>query len=246
MPVFDSAVKVATAVKDASTDKCLPALGSLSSGAIDSPGALAGTTGSDCKLVHGDRWEQIDGNHTECVELNRQSSVKGNEARTIMQNQDLTTVGDVKSTVVGNLNHSVVGAELHTNIGVQNHTRMSPRVEVYAGDKNTEDPGRHFIWLEEWIKIITNRDIEYSGISLDASEISIDFTGASIELPVIEIGKKEIKTELVDVGNKILDLNIGNASVRTHIAGLALATGIFAAVICPRLQQPAESLPGVE
>ena len=65
MGVFDNSTKIGVRVQDPGTDRSLTPSGALSYPSINTPGALAGTTGIDCKLVHGDRWQQILGNMTE-------------------------------------------------------------------------------------------------------------------------------------------------------------------------------------
>jgi len=65
MPVFDSSVKTPLRVNDPGTDKVMPDAGSLAYGSMTGATALASTTGIDCKLVHGDRWQEIKGNMTE-------------------------------------------------------------------------------------------------------------------------------------------------------------------------------------
>jgi hypothetical protein len=62
--VFGGSTKISRAVADPGTDKTLPSSGSLSWGGITGASAVAGTTGADCKLVNGDRWQQVNGNHS--------------------------------------------------------------------------------------------------------------------------------------------------------------------------------------
>jgi len=92
MGVFDNSVKIGRRVKDPSTDRTLPGPGSLSFGGITTVGALAGTTGVDCKLVHGDRWQEIKGNMTEHYTLNVNTTIDQNWTIQVNQTMSLTVV----------------------------------------------------------------------------------------------------------------------------------------------------------
>jgi len=84
MPVFDKSTKVGRNVSDPGSDKSLPDGKSLSYGAMPSSGGLAGATGVDCKLVHGDRWQQIDGNFTEQTNSNVKTTILADETRNVV------------------------------------------------------------------------------------------------------------------------------------------------------------------
>ena len=79
MPVFDRSIKVPRAVPDPKTDKNLPPPQALSWGAIKSVSALAGTTGVDAKLVHGDRYQVIDANLTTNIAVNEIYDIGNNQ-----------------------------------------------------------------------------------------------------------------------------------------------------------------------
>src|SRR4029077_6103672 len=52
-------------IKDRKSDDTLPSAGLLKWGSIASDSALSGTTGTDCMLVSGDRWQEMQGKLTE-------------------------------------------------------------------------------------------------------------------------------------------------------------------------------------
>ena len=84
MPVFDQSTKVGRKVKDPGSDKSLPDGKSLSYGAMTSTSGLAGATGIDCKLVHGDRFQVIDEKMTESIGGDEKTTISGNETHTVM------------------------------------------------------------------------------------------------------------------------------------------------------------------
>jgi hypothetical protein len=95
MAVFAGNTLTARKVKDPGTDRTLPALKSLTYTAIDTPGALAEVTGLDCKLIHGDRQQWMDGDSKTTVEGNYRRIVDCNEYIEIDGHRNDTVYGDV-------------------------------------------------------------------------------------------------------------------------------------------------------
>jgi hypothetical protein len=124
--VFGGSTKISRAVPDPGTDKSLPSSGSLSWGGITGASAVAGTTGADCKLVNGDRWQQVNGNHTENVSTNVLTTIQGNVTRSVLGNEDFTTAGDVTRTIVGMLNETLVAGQSTSCVGPFNRTDVAP------------------------------------------------------------------------------------------------------------------------
>lgn len=100
MAVFDSEVKTKRRVQDPITDDTLPPIGGLKWPRIASDSALSGTIGVDCKEVHGNRWQQVEGDLTESYTGNKKIDVKGKHTETIMGDRSLTvTAGNLSRTV---------------------------------------------------------------------------------------------------------------------------------------------------
>ena len=114
MGVFDNSVKIGLRVNDPGTDKSLSPPGSLSWGGITTVGALSGTTGVDCKLVHGDRWQQIIGNMTE--------NYTGNVNTTIFQDWTILVMGTMNLTVLLGFNEIEMGPVNRTYFMIVNDT----------------------------------------------------------------------------------------------------------------------------
>ena len=122
MSAFNANVQTATQASAAANDSKPPALGSLGAGSMTSPAALAGTTGVDVRLIHGDCWDQIVGNYVVNILKNEATTITLNETR----------------TVNGNLVNKVVGTTTDTRIGVHNQTNIAPRNDTYFHTR-TED-----------------------------------------------------------------------------------------------------------
>jgi len=99
MPVFDKTTKTARNVADPGTDKNLPDGGALTYGAMTTLTALAGTTGVDCKLVTGDRWQEIAGNMTEHYTLIVTSTIDQDWNTTVNRNWTINVNGIMSLTV---------------------------------------------------------------------------------------------------------------------------------------------------
>src|ERR1017187_9139897 len=97
--VFDAANKIPRRVKDPITDDTLPSPGSLNWKSITSASALSGTTGGDCMLVAGDRWQEMNGSLTEDYSNDKTITVRGRHAETITGNRSITVQSDVTHTV---------------------------------------------------------------------------------------------------------------------------------------------------
>ncbi len=117
MPVFNNNIKTALRVTDPVTDKNLTPSGSLSYTGITGTTALAGTTGIDCKLVHGDRWQEIKGNMTEHYTLNVKT--------TIDQNWTILVNGQMFLTVMQGFTEQEYGPVNRTYQMVVNDTFLS-------------------------------------------------------------------------------------------------------------------------
>jgi len=125
MSVFDNSVKTATRVQDPGSDKSLSPSGALAYSSMTSPAGLAGCTGLDATLVHGDRWIQIDSNQTETISLNVLQKIEGN--------QTITVTGNQTETICGTANETVIGPHIIANMNVFNETRIGAHIQTHGG-----------------------------------------------------------------------------------------------------------------
>jgi hypothetical protein len=114
--VFAAAVLVATGANALTQDATSLDLGSLSSGSMTSPTALAGTNGIDGVLVHGDQWREIEGNVTVDILKNLTTNITLSEKQTVLQN----------------LTNRVVGTTNDTRVGVHQQWNVAPRFDNFA------------------------------------------------------------------------------------------------------------------
>jgi hypothetical protein len=146
--VFDGQTKIGRRVPDPITDKNLSGPGALIFGAMTTPVGLAGCIGIDAKLIHGDRWQQIDSNMTEIIGVNESTTVGsnelhmvgGNRTTSIGANDTLTVCGNLTETVLGTSVYLHVGTELKTDIGPTIHNFISPLTENHCSPRNINEP----------------------------------------------------------------------------------------------------------
>jgi hypothetical protein len=119
MPVFNATTETNLRTPDPRTDQKLPDPGSLSYGSITGTSAVSGTTGVDCMLVSGDRWQQMTGNLTEHYSANKTIKVQGKHDETVQGNHSLTvTAGNQSISIAsGNVSRSVPSGKVSDRIG---------------------------------------------------------------------------------------------------------------------------------
>jgi uncharacterized protein YcfJ len=142
--VFDGKTKVGRAVADPGTDDTLPVPGSLTLAAITTPAALSGTVGAECKLVNGDRWQQISGNQTEFVSGNLMTTISGNQTHTTSGNQTVTVSGNHSETIIGNTLQTMIGAQIVSNMDVRNETRAVTHLHTHGDSFFQYTPNAQF------------------------------------------------------------------------------------------------------
>jgi type VI secretion system secreted protein VgrG len=127
--VFDATTKVPRRVKDPITDDTLPSPGSLNWKQITSATALAGTTGIDTMLVHGDRWQEMKGSLTENYTVDKRITVKGKHTETITGNRSITVTS-------GNISRSVSSGGVTDQVARNYQLSAGQNVEQSAGMKH--------------------------------------------------------------------------------------------------------------
>ncbi len=136
--VFDAANKIARRVKDPVTDDTLPSPGSLNWKQITSDTALSGTTGVDCMLVHGDRWQEMKGSLTENYQVDKKITVKGKHTETITGDRSLTvTSGNMTRTVSAGGVKDKVGQSHEATVTMNYTLKAGQNVEEQAGMKHS-------------------------------------------------------------------------------------------------------------
>lgn len=176
MGIFAGSTKISRAVTDPGLDHTLPSPGALSWGAITAASAVAGTTGADAKLVHGDRWQQIDGNFTETMGGNLLSTVTGDQTHSVTGSQTMTVTQDQTETVVGNTLHTMIGPQIVTNMNVRNETRAVTHLHTHGDNFFQYGPDNAFHYCETnmgaWI-FMSEAEVEHTEVALHHLEFKI-------------------------------------------------------------------------
>src|SRR5579863_324043 len=243
--VFDGKTKIGRAVADPGTDDMLPVPGSLVLGAITTPVALSGTVGAECKLVHGDRWQQIDGNQTEFVVANLMTTISGNQIHQVTSNQTILVAGNVARDVTGNQMTTITGPEIKTNVGPYNHSYVAPRVVAHAGEENKEETGS-FMWCIETLEKLHIAKFE-------ATAMTTEVVGAKFESVAglkCEVVNAEVSVETTENGIYVAKVEAGAnknlfSALVNKVNGTEARMQALDADIGPAAETPPESIPGV-
>jgi hypothetical protein len=193
--VFNQKTVISRAVAQPATDYQVPPVGSnFSLANIKTTTALANNTGVDCKLIHGERYQYIDGVQTTYIS------------------------SDLDETVNGNWNFQVNGATTLVFMGAYTITCNSTSTTTVVGASYTHENDSQFQWTpEEWMGIGFQFEAVGLEITIALGEITIcvvaDVTIALIDVAagvVVEEAKvvrtkeiaeeAELKSMKIDIG----------------------------------------------
>lgn len=225
MGTFNGAVLTATGANGYTTDNAPINFGLLNPKAMTAPTALAGTTGTECSLVHGDIWNQIEQNHTRNVLGWRHLTVSGDEIHKILTN--------LVHRVNGTTNDTRVGVHNQTNIAPRNDEFMHTRTEIHHQKEHREQKTEDEEFSEKLIEF-KKEHFEHNWLKMDIKELAFDIgTVMAFEKKMFAVGNKifamegdaidvefkEIKTSLGALGSEI---KAGKFKVAgTHIKAIA-------------------------
>jgi hypothetical protein len=265
MPVFDSQGMTVLATQDPGTDQSLPydyrfpdvgsapgvhTLGHLIYSNIASTGALLQTTGVDCKLLHGDEWDQLG----QFGESNLTTNITGNEARTIgsalqvpnppppqpppqdgepapppapSQGTHAELIGgDQTITVFGNVTFTVQPTGSYTDIenGPVNRTFMQPVSETYSADHSVDQPES---WYDAKFTDISFVILVHEIVAVHAEIVGIHAEACSIhgEAKVIHAEAFGVNCSAVDIDTQDADLEEKLAPIKADIHALQVKVG---------------------
>jgi hypothetical protein len=154
---------------DPSKDHTTPNLRGLSN-AMNSPGALGGTTGVDCKLIHGDRWQEIQGKLTENIKNDLTTHILQKQKWTIDNNLDFTVNGETTETFVGEVKEYFHSGSRSEYFG--------ERTDLHHDHDHTINPTHTFDILDT--------EGEYTNVDLAVTASSFDATGMSVEATIAQ------------------------------------------------------------
>ena len=175
-PIFDAAPKTVNGSFNPATDHVTPLLGSLNLSAMPDLTALAGTTGTDAKLIHGDRWQQIDGNQTERVNKCLKTD--------IMQDENWEVHRDLTYRVDGTTMDERVKAHYQTNYNVRFDHFVHTRTETHDQPQIVHNPTEHTNWI--------NRLGEWHYYKGSFNQVYVTANGAKFETDALETTGKVV------------------------------------------------------
>ncbi|HUA17664.1 MAG TPA: hypothetical protein VMB25_02900 [Bryobacteraceae bacterium] len=206
-PVFNQQTAISRAVPQPATDYQVPPVGSnLSLSNIDTTTALSECTGVDCKLIHGERYQYIDGVQTTYISSDFDETVNGNWSLQVNGWTNEVFMGDYTVTCNSDSTTTVVGRSY-------NHENES-----------------QFQWTpEEWMGIGFQFEAVGLEITIALGEITIcvvsDITAALVDVTmgavVLEIKGNHAKetAEKLALESMKIDIGLLQDGVRTLWAG---------------------------
>jgi hypothetical protein len=110
---------------------------------------LPGTKGLDCKLVHGDRWQELKGNLTENIASSAITNVGGKagaaiDSSPVTGSWTISIAGNEDITVYGNLNQEVYGESNYLFVDTTDSTHVQTVNFDYQSPMNAFQPTQHF------------------------------------------------------------------------------------------------------
>ena len=171
-PTFNAAPQTVNGSFQPANDNKTPKLGSLNLSAMSSTTALAGTTGVDAKLIHGDRWQQIDGSQTETIDKDLTVEIKKNETWTVDEDYTMTVKGKTDDTRQEDVKETYF-ADSHFEYWKE-HT------DIHHDEDHQINPTHTFdiLHIEGEYKSV---DLAIKASAFEAKGLSIEVTGAKGE-----------------------------------------------------------------
>jgi hypothetical protein len=167
-PTFNASPQTVNGSFQPANDNKSPKLGSLNLSAMTSSTALAGTTGVDAKLIHGDRWQQIDGSQTETIDKDLTTDIKENETWTVHENYTMTVKGKTDDTRQEDVKETYFSES---------------RFEYWLEHTDTHHDQDHLINPTHTFDFL-NIEGDYKNVEFASMALGIETKGVSIEVVV--------------------------------------------------------------
>ncbi len=220
-PTFAAQPLVSNSAFSPATDKQTPQMKALSLSSMPSASAMAGTTGTETQLVHGDIWYQKEGNQIENILKSLTKTMSMNEIRTVKNN--------LINKVIGTTNDLRIAVHNCTNIAARNdeflHTRSEIHHQAEARDQKTEDneraKKRHEMFEKHfelnWFKLslFYGPEINLNAIlAYEAKMLAVGYKSIASEYTTLDCELKEIGTAIDIVASQVV------ATVKAKLAPL--------------------------
>jgi len=240
MGPFSGDTPTVTRSNKGTNDSAAPDFGNLNPKAMTTPGGLSGCTGTDAKLIHGDRWQQIDGMQTETINKDLNTHILKTETWTIDEDLKLTVNGKTTDNRIED---------------VKEYFHAESRFEYFG--EHTDQHHEHDFKLNPTVGFdILHTEGEYKNIDLAIKSLVLEAKGGVIDVTVgkaeawaagaeafgasvaagffsneavhIDVGEKEMEGKLRGIHGDITALNSQVGATRTII--MPVRVGICIAV----------------
>lgn len=209
--VFDANTLLATRAHSAPDDSKPPMLGKLMLKSMTSPTALQGTTGTDCTLVHGDVWRQLEGNEGVNILKNLTTDIKLNETREVHT--------DLINRVDGTTTDTRVGAHHQTHVASRFEEFFHTVHEVHHEKVDVYQPTVTLTFVQQYMKFnpiyfaTTLMDFSAKGTKVELVAVEGTAKGAVVEYKAAQVKHTSIEF-------KFSEFAVDFTAVRAYLSGL--------------------------
>ena len=237
---FNASVFTHTRPHGGPKDNAPATLGSLSAKGMTSGKGLAGTTGTDVKLNHGDRWQEIHGKQTENIHKELETHIYQNETWTIDENLTYKVGGRTTDTRVEDFKEYYFAEsrseytlehteQHHEKDHLINPTHGFDFINVEAEYKNVDLAIKATVFEAKGTVVdVTGAKAEAWGASAEAWGVAVAAGHFSNEAVAIDIGEKALKAELSETCAHMIAANAQVGMTRVII--MPVRVGICIAV----------------
>jgi hypothetical protein len=197
---FDGSPLVVTRGHGGPSDKTPTKLGNLSVGSMMSDTALAGCTGKDVELIHGQQWQERTGDRI----MNLHGSLTGH----VFNNETWTIDEDFTFTVNGKTVDNRIGVHHQTNTNPRFDHFIHTRTETHDQPQVIHQPTKdtHTFWQKmetSWEKH------SFNFLYVTGNAVKIELDGLEATEKVIVVERKEFQCK-----NKPIEFTIGGVSAK--------------------------------
>ncbi len=231
MNVFNNEIKLDRKTKDPQTDNALPPSGSLDWSKIGEKdafkgvdGKVAGATGVDCKLIHGDFWEDVAGE--------KKVVVTKDETRHVMENRETTIGEDETFTIIGDFNETVTGEHMTLNVGEKTEVHMNANMKEKVNETlethwNTE------IVLKQWIVEVAVGKAEAIGMLGAVHLVKVEGVGLLMEGLGVKLGVSGFDNEIHGLESEIkaMESHIGALDTKVKAIRTGPVINLYAGLV---------------
>lgn len=197
---FDGSALVVTRGHGGPDDKTPTKLGSLSVGAMLSATALAGTTGTDVELIHGQQWQERTGD--------RITNLHGSLTGHIFKNETWTIDGDLTFTVHGKTVDNRIGVHHQTNTNPRFDHFIHTRTETHDQPQVIHQPTTDTQTIWQKLEIGWEKH-SFNGLYLTANAIKLELDLLEATEKIVVIERKEFQCK-----NKPVEFTIGGVKTK--------------------------------